>query len=71
MKELADGAIVTSRGYYFLLDWNDRNDKQVMYNLYGVMRQCELTLHQYTYLMQHAMADELNMLKEPCFSERK
>ena len=63
MKELADGKQVTSRGFYFLLDWNDRNDKKIMYNLYGVMRLHELTLHQYIYLMEKAMSDELNSLK--------
>jgi hypothetical protein len=63
MKELADGKQVTSRGFYFLLDWNDRDDKKIMYGLYGVMRLAELELHQYAYLMEKAMADELTMLK--------
>jgi len=35
MKTLADGTKVTSRGFYFLLDWNDRNDKKMMSDLYG------------------------------------
>ena len=62
MKELADGSQVSSRGFYFLLDWNDRNNKQVMFNLYGMMRLHELSKHQYTYLMKHAMAEELKLL---------
>lgn len=62
MKELADGTQVTSRGFYFLLDWNDRNNKRVMSDLYSVMRLHELTKHQYVYLMKLAMADELKLL---------
>jgi DNA phosphorothioation-dependent restriction protein DptG len=62
MKELADGSRVTSRGFYFLLDWNDQNDKKMMSDLYGVMRLHELTRHQYAYMMKHAMADELKSL---------
>jgi hypothetical protein len=63
MKELADGSQVTSRGFYFLLDWNDQNNWQIIFNLYGIMRLHELNKHQYTYLMEHAMTDELNLLK--------
>ena len=63
MKTLADGALVSARGFYFLLDWNDRNDKKVMSNLYGEVKLKDLTLHQYTYLMKHAMADEINFLE--------
>ncbi len=62
MKTLADGTQVSARGFYFLLDWNDGNNKQVMSNLYDVMRLHELTKHQYIYLMKHAMADELKSL---------
>ena len=64
MKELADGSQVSSRGFYFLLDWNDRNNKQVMFNLYGIMRLHELSKHQYTYLMKYAMAEELKSLEK-------
>ena len=62
MKELADGTVVSARGFYFLLDWNDRNDKKMMSDLYGVMRLHELVRHQYLYMMKHAMADELKSL---------
>ena len=63
MKTLADGTQVSSRGFYFLLDWNDRNDKKIISDLYGVMRLHELKKHQYLYLMEKAMTDELNSLK--------
>ena len=63
MKTLADGSQVSARGFYFLLDWNDRNNKKIMSDLYGVMRLHELTKHQYIYLMEHAMVDDLKTLK--------
>lgn len=63
MKKLADGTDVSSRGFYFLLDWNDRNDKKVMSNLYGEVKLKDLTLHQYLYMMKHAMADEIKNLE--------
>lgn len=62
MKELVDGTQVTSRGYYFLLDWNDKNNKKIMTDLYDVNRQYDLTKHQYVYLMKRAMSDELKGL---------
>lgn len=62
MKKLADGTKVSSRGFYFLLDWNDQNNKKIMSDLYNVMRLYELNKHQYIYLMEHAMADELKSL---------
>lgn len=64
MKELADGTLVTSRGYYFLLDWNDNNEKKLMYGLYGLSRLCDSNINQYIYLMEKAMESELKSLKE-------
>jgi len=63
MKELADGTQVSSRSYYFVLDFNDRNNKKIMYDLYGVMRLHELTKHQYIYLFKHAIEAELKSLE--------
>ena len=62
MKTLADGTQVSSRSYYFLLDYNDRNNWAVMHNLYGVMKLHELTHHQYLYLFKQAIAAELKLL---------
>lgn len=63
MKELADGTQVTSRSFYFLLDWNDRNSWQVMHGLYGQIKLSKLSKHQYVYLFEKAMASELQVLK--------
>ena len=63
MKELADGTQVTSRSFYFLLDWNDRNNWQVMHGLYGQMKLSQLCKHQYVYLFKKAMASEVEILE--------
>ena len=63
MKELADGTKVNSRGYYFLLDWKDQIDNNIIYDLYGQARLCDTNKKQYIYLMELAMADELESIK--------
>jgi len=62
MKTLADGTQVSSRSYYFLLDFNDRNDWEVISSLWGVMKLHELTKKQYIYLFKHAVTAELKAL---------
>ena len=69
MKELADGTQVSSRSYYFLLDFNDRNNWKPMSDLWGIMKLHELNKQQYTYLFKYAVAAELKELE--CTSERK
>lgn len=64
MKILADGTQVSSRSYYFLLDFNDRNSWEVISSLWGVMKLHELTKKQYIYLFEHAIAAELKSLKD-------
>jgi len=63
MKELADGTQVTSRSFYFLLDWNDRNNWEVMQSLYGQMKLSQLQKHQYIYLFKKAVESELEVLE--------
>lgn len=63
MKELADGTQVSSRSYYFLLDFNDRNNWEIMSSLWGVMKLHELTKSQYVYLFKTAMENELKQLE--------
>lgn len=62
MKTLADGTQVSARSFYFLLDFNDRDDKKIMSDLYTVMRLQELTKYQYIYLFKHAVKAELKLL---------
>jgi hypothetical protein len=63
MKKLADGTEVTSRSYYFLLDFNDHDNWKTMNDLWGVMKLHELTHLQYTYLLKKAVEREINLLE--------
>lgn len=63
MKKLADGTNVSSRSYYFLLDFNDKNDWKNIMNLYGVTKLHLLTKHQYLYLFKQAVDIELKLLE--------
>ena len=62
MKKLVDGTQVSSRSYYFLLDFNDENNKKIMNDLYGVMNLSELTKLEYIYLFKKAIDIELKFL---------
>jgi hypothetical protein len=63
MKKLADGTTVTSRSYYFLLDFNDRDNWEIISSLWGVMKLNELNKHQYLYLFKKAVEQEINILE--------
>lgn len=63
MKKLADGTEVTSRSYYFLLDFNDRDDWKTMSDLWGIMKLHELNKHQYLHLFKKAVEREINLLE--------
>ena len=63
MKELADGTQVSSRSFYYLLDYNDRNDRRPMIDLWGVERLKDLNIQQYTYLFKHVTNQELKNLE--------
>jgi len=61
MKTLADGNEVTARSYYFLLDWNEHDEWKVMYNSFGKMRLCDLTLPEYKKLWMAATINETKL----------
>lgn len=63
MKKLADGTEVTSRSYYFLLDFNDRDNWKIMGDLWGIMKLHELNKHQYLYLFKKAIEQEVKILE--------
>jgi hypothetical protein len=63
MKTLADGTEVTSRSYYFLLDFNDSDGWKTIRDLWGVVKLHELDKHQYTYLFKKAIEREIDLLK--------
>jgi len=63
MKELADGTKVSSRSYYFLLDFNDRDGWKTMHGLWNIMKLHELNKQQYIYLFKKAVEAELKGLE--------
>jgi len=63
MKTLIDGTQVTSRSYYFLLDFNDKTDRKIMLDLWGIEKLNALNKQQYIYLFKKAMKAELYLLE--------
>lgn len=63
MKTLADGNEVTARSYYFLLDWNEQNKHELMFNSFGKSRLCDLTLPEYKKLWMAATTNELKSME--------
>jgi hypothetical protein len=59
MKTLSDGTNVSARSYYFLLDWNELNNKQFIFVQFGKERLCDLTRPEYKTLFKHATTTEL------------
>ena len=63
MKELKNGERVTSRSYYFLLDFNDRDSWKTLNDNFGVMKLHDLNKEQYIRLFEMAVEAELKLLK--------
>ena len=54
MKTLSDGYDVSSRSYYFLLDWNEVNDWNYITQKFQKSRLCDLTINEYKELWKYA-----------------
>ena len=63
MKTLIDGTVVSARSFYFILDFNDRNNWEIMQGLYGERKLHQLNKQQYTYLFETAIISDLRKLK--------
>ena len=63
MKTLADGTQVSSRSFYFLLDFNDRDEWQTIHGLWGIKKLSELNKNQYLYLFKKAVEREIDVLQ--------
>lgn len=64
MKELNDGTLVTSRSYYFLLDWNDSNNFRYIVNVIGKPKLHLLNFNEYKNMFEFAAKHELKNLKQ-------
>lgn len=62
MKTLGDGTQVSSRSFYYLLEFNDRNNKKIMIDLWGIENLKDLTIMQFTYLFDKAIQMEIKDL---------
>lgn len=63
MKELIDYSEVPARGYYYLLDWNERDERKTITRLFNTNKLCELELSQYITLFEFATKRDIEELK--------
>lgn len=54
MKTLADGKEVPARSYYYLLDWNEINERKYIFETFNTVRLCDLNSKQYYQLFVFA-----------------
>lgn len=62
MKTLSDNIEVTSRSYYFLLDWNEQDDWKFIAERFNKGRLMDLDLDEYMILWLHATTAEYNKM---------
>ena len=62
MKTLADGTTVAARTWYYLLDWNDRDNFRFMHEMFDKKRLMDLTIDEYIILWKEATANDLKYL---------
>ncbi len=61
MKKLSDGNEVSSRSYYYLLDFNEVNNHNLIHSMFDKVRLVDLTLEQYKQLFQTATNNEFEI----------
>ena len=64
MKKLIDDTEVHARGYYYLLDWNERDGWKSIRSIYTSGRLCDLDINQYCQLFEIATKKDLEDLKK-------
>ena len=62
MKQLIDGQNVTSRSYYYLLDFNDRDSWKLIMSMFNKHRLDELVKDEYLALFKAATQTEIDKL---------
>jgi hypothetical protein len=62
MKELADGTRVPSRTYYYLLEWNEFDNKEFIVKNFAKQRLCDLNRIEFKRLLHKALTYDLNAL---------
>ena len=64
MKELADGTQVSSRTYYYLLDFNDRDSWKTIMDNFNTGKLHDLNISQYIKLFEIATQADLQDLNK-------
>jgi len=59
MKQLIDDKEVSGRSYYYLLDWNESNRWEYMFEHFETKRLCDLEFHQFIQLFEYATKQDL------------
>lgn len=62
MKELSDGTKVPVRTWYYLLDWNEFDDKNFMVSQFGKQRLADLNRVEFKRLLNKATTSDLSQL---------
>jgi len=62
MKRLSDDKEVLDSIYYYLLDFNERNDWQYMIRILNKTRLCDLTLSEFKMLFLYATSEDYKNL---------
>lgn len=55
MKELVDGVLVNARSYYYLLDFNESDQRETINKHFSKNRLCDLTISEYKLLWAYAI----------------
>lgn len=63
MKTLADGTQVDPRTFYYLLDFNDRDNWKFISTFFNKMKLSDLTKEEYWQLFEHVTKVDLETLK--------
>jgi len=61
MKTMADGKQITTRIYYYLLDWNDFDSWRFMAKTFNKTKLHELTYNEAMELFKHATQEDLKV----------
>ena len=57
-----DNVDVTARSYYFLLDWNEKNDWEYIISQYGKEKLKDLTFEEYKQLFDYATQCDFKLM---------
>ncbi len=64
MKSLIDGTTVSSRIYYYLLDFNEATNWKFINENFNKQQLNKLTIQEFKQLFEHAMRSDLTLLND-------